>query len=177
MTSPSPVNRDHQPSNDWATEHGKAVRGYLFAMVRRIDIADDLAQEVFVRAWEARDRYREQGSARAYLLQIAHRLLCDRGRRAGREINLDDEDWKQLEPASPTVEPVAAVLRQEAVDRLCEALDSLSPQQQQVLLLRYYGQLSFAEIAQMIDCPINTTLSHCQRGLKKLRKLLVENAS
>jgi DNA-directed RNA polymerase specialized sigma24 family protein len=46
-----------------------------------------------------------------------------------------------------------------------------------VLLLRYYGQFSFAEIAEMTGWPMNTALSHCRRGLEALRKLLVEQES
>ena len=69
---------------DWGREHGAAVRGYLMAMVRRADLADDLTQEVFFKAWQARDRYREQGAARAYLLRIADRLVCDLHRKRKR---------------------------------------------------------------------------------------------
>jgi RNA polymerase sigma-70 factor (ECF subfamily) len=54
-------------------------------------------------------------------------------------------------------------------------MESLSPQQQRVLLLRYYGELGFAEIAAIMQCPLGTALSHCHRGLQALRKQLVEN--
>jgi len=53
-------------------------------------------------------------------------------------------------------------------------LASLSPPQRRALLLRYYGDLSFAEIAAIMGCPLGTALSHCRRGLLKLRELLVE---
>lgn len=160
----------------WSREHGPAVRGYLLAMVRRPDLADDLTQEVFCRAWQGRRRYREQGNARAYLLRIADRLLCDRRRRGGREVTLDDEHWKQMEPVSRALDPPEAVARAEAARQLTAALDGLSPPQRRVLLLRYYGQLSFLEIAEIVGCPLNTALSHCRRGLMALRKLLVETA-
>ncbi len=146
------------------------------AMVRRADVADDLAQEVFCRAWQARGRYREQGTARAYLFRIADRLVCDLRRKAGREITPDEETWKRIEPASRSAEPFGALARAEAASRLEEALEHLSPMQRRVLLLRYYGELSFAEIAQITDCPLNTVLSHCRRGLIAMRKLLVETA-
>jgi len=159
----------------WGREHGQAVRGYILAMVRRPDLADDLTQEVFFRAWQARRRYREQGNARAYLMRIADRLLCDRGRKAGREINLNEEGWKQIEPIGRTDQPYENILLAEASGELAVALDALSPAQRRVLLLRYYGGLSFTEISQTTKCPLNTTLSHCRRGLMALRKLLVEN--
>ncbi len=160
---------------DWGREHGRAVRGYLLAMVRRGDVADDLAQEVFCRAWEARQRYREQGNARAYLLRIADRLVCDLGRKAKREINLDEEKWKRIEPAARDAAASGILRKAEAAEQLTAALDNLSPVQRRVLMLRYYGELSFAEIAGIVDCPLNTALSHCRRGLQALRKLLVED--
>jgi len=159
---------------NWGSEHGRAVRGYLLAMVRRPDLADDLTQEVFCRAWQARNRYRERGHARAYLLRIADRLVCDRHRKAGRELTLDEENWSQIEPVSQVAGPWQALAQAEAASQLAAALDRLSPPQRRVLLLRYYGELSFAEIAEIMNCPLSTTLSHCRRGLIALRRLLVE---
>jgi RNA polymerase sigma factor (sigma-70 family) len=159
---------------DWAERHGGAVRGYLLAMVRRYDLADDLTQEVFCRAWQARGRYREEGAARAYLLRIADRLAVDHHRRSGREVNLSEEGWKQIEPAQRAATPDDTLTQHEAFGQLTATLDSLSPPQRRVLLLRYYGELSFAEIAALLECPLSTALSHCHRGLLTLRKLLVE---
>jgi RNA polymerase sigma-70 factor, ECF subfamily len=167
-------NSDEHKFAQWVEEHGKAVRGFLWASVRRADVAEELTQEVFCRAWQARSTYREQGNARAYLMRIADRLACDRGRRAGVQVNLDDDAWKQYEPISRTADPSSAAARVEENEQLAAALDQLSPPQRRVLLLRFYGQFSFAEIADMTDCPLNTTLSHCRRGLESLRVLLVE---
>ena len=161
---------------DWVREHGNAVRGFLLAAVRQADVADELCQEVFCRAWRTRARYREQGNARAYLLRIADRLVCDRGRQAESPVNLDRDAWQQCEPVSPTDDPLGNAVRAEESQQLAAALDRLTPPQRRVLLLRYYGQLSFAEIAATIDCPLNTTLSHCRRGLEALRQLFVEKA-
>jgi RNA polymerase sigma-70 factor (ECF subfamily) len=162
---------------DWVREHGKAVRGFVWASVRRMDVAEELTQDVFCRAWRARASYREQGSARAYLLRIADRLVCDRGRRAGTQVNLDGDGWKACEPTSRVADPAVAAVRAEQNELLAAALDQLTPPQRRVLLLRYYGQFSFVEIADMVDCPLNTALSHCRRGLEALRALLVEKES
>ena len=162
------------PPTAWDSTLVGAVRGYLLAMVRRADLADDLAQEVFCRAWQARQRYVEQGNAKAYLLRIADRLLCDRARKAGRETQLGDEAWRQVEPQGRETSPAENLERSEAVAALHAALDALSPLQRRALLLRYYGQLSFAEIAETLECPLGTVLSHCRRGLLALRERLVE---
>ena len=174
MTSTNRKSHDQRRFAEWGDEHGRAVWGYLLAMVRRPDVADDLTQEVFCKAWQARDRYREEGNARAYLLRIADRLVVDRSRKAGREVTLDAENWEQIEPASPAADPEQSAANAEAAQQLAEALEQLSVVQRRVVLLRYYGQLSFAEIAAAVDCPLNTVLSHCRRGLVALREILVE---
>jgi RNA polymerase sigma-70 factor, ECF subfamily len=170
-------NGHHERFSEWVRDHGSAVRGFVMGLVRRSDVADDLCQEVFCRAWQGRERYSDQGKARAYLLQIAHRLVVDRGRRGERQTNLSDESWSVHEPASEAPEPSEAAVLSEQVKLLHAALDRLAPMQQRVLLLRYYGQMDFQQIADTVQTPLNTALSHCRRGLETLRRLLVENAS
>lgn len=165
----------HTRVETWIRDHGRLVRAYLVALVRRDDVADDLVQEVFRRAWQARDRYTDQGTPRAYLLRIADRLVCDRARREGREVTLDDSGWTAHEPVSWT-EPEADLCRAEARAALFAALDLLSPAQRRVLLLRYFGSLSFSEIAATLDVPLGTVLSHCRRGLLTLRKVMSEDS-
>jgi RNA polymerase sigma-70 factor (ECF subfamily) len=160
---------------EWVREHGPAVRGYLLGILRRGDDADELAQEVFCRAWQGRERYREQGHVRSYLLRIADRLACDRIRRKRPEATLNDEGWRNVEPWSDRENPATRAAATEAARRLNVALDRLTPIQQRVLLLRYYGQLTFEQIAETLDCPLNTALSHCRRGLEMLRRQFAED--
>jgi len=89
-----------------------------------------------------------------------------------RECQLDEEAWRGHEPAARDESPEMALMRSEAAEKLRDALDRISPAQQRVLLLRYFGQLSFQEIATVVDCPLNTVLSHARRGLLALRQIL-----
>ena len=59
---------------------------------------------------------------------------------------------------------------------LAAALEALSEPQRRTLLLRYYGNLEFNEIAEQLGSPLNTVLSHNRRGLLALRQLLAEKA-
>ena len=167
-------NQPEQRLAIWVREHAHAVRGYLLGLVRRSDVADDLLQEVFHRAWQARDRYRDQGHDRAYLLTIADRLVIDHSRRLGHEINVDETTWHDLEPAADAPLPLHSLAAAETSDEISTALDQLSLAQRRVLLLRYFGELTFEEIAKQLDCPLSTTLSHCRRGLLTMRKLLTD---
>jgi RNA polymerase sigma-70 factor (ECF subfamily) len=175
MTSSSKQVSDDERVIRWVTEHSSAVRGYLFGLVRRTEVAEDLVQEVFRRAWQARDRYQEQGSPRAYLLRIADRLACDQVRRAGREITMDEDGWLEMEPSDRGSTAGDPLIEAEAKAALEEALGALSAPQRRVLLLRYYGEMSFEEIAATLACPLNTALSHCHRGLLALRRIMTEN--
>ncbi len=71
MMAADPDDGHQQLFTDWVRDHGKAVRGFLLALVRRGDVADDLCQEVFCRAWQARDRY--SGSGQDEGLPVANR--------------------------------------------------------------------------------------------------------
>ena len=92
-----------------------------------------------------------------------------------REVNFDSQTWEMIEPQAETGDPLDLIGQTEAQQQLAEALDRLTPAQRRVLLLRYYGQMPFAEVARTMSCPLNTVLSHCRRGLLTLRKILVES--
>jgi RNA polymerase sigma-70 factor, ECF subfamily len=175
MTTSGRESPEAERMAEWVREHGPAVRGYLLGIVRRAEDADDLAQEVFCRAWQSRERYREEGHSRSFLLRIADRLACDRIRRKRPEATLSDDGWRDHEPWSDGENPAAKAVTTEAVRRLNAALDQLTPPQRRVLLLRYYGQLTFDQIAETLGCPLNTALSHCRRGLEALRRQFAED--
>jgi RNA polymerase sigma-70 factor (ECF subfamily) len=159
----------------WVREHARVVRGYLLGLVRRTDVADDLLQETFRKAWEARERYIESGGERAYLLRIADRLAIDHSRRNNRSATtLNDDDWAALEPVAREPMPETTLLHYEQRRMLDEALTCLSEPQRRVLMMRFFGELEFAEIASQMDCPLGTVLSHCHRGLARMRKQLAE---
>ena len=98
--------------------------------------------------------------------------MCDRGRRLNVEVTVDDRAWQQLEPAADEASPLDELAGREASDELAAALGALSQPQRRVLLLRYFSDLEFAEIAELMEIPLNTALSHARRGLMALRKQL-----
>lgn len=161
----------------WTRDHGRAVYGFLLGLVRNRHLAEDLLQEVFCRAWQARSRYAETGKERSYLLRIADHLVRDHARRAGREQMVDYEQWQRIEPAGRDGQPHEGLVSAERTRQLGAALDRLTDLQRRTLLLRYYGALEFNEIAEILRCPIGTALSHGRRGLLALRRLLVEKST
>ncbi len=174
MSAAEPIAAEEDRLSGWFSQHGGAVRGYLRGLVRRDDVADDLTQDVFRRAWQARANYREQGTPRAYLLRIADRLVIDRARKKRPEVQLDETGWLATEPPGKDNAPSDGMVLSEARQELDSAMELLSADQRRVLLLRFYSDMSFAEIAETLECPLSTALSHCRRGLLALRKIVTE---
>jgi RNA polymerase sigma-70 factor, ECF subfamily len=172
MSDADRTNDEREQLTEWVRRHGGAVLGYLAGMVRDRALAEDLLQEVFCRAWQARGRYRDAGHERAYLLRIADRLACDHARRRRREPPLGGTE--AAETAGRECPPWERMDRAETRRLLAAALDALSEPQRRTLLLRYYGNLEFHEIAEFLNSPLNTVLSHNRRGLSALRQLLAE---
>lgn len=165
-------NLNEECLTDWVRQHADSLRGYLWSLTRDAPLAEDLLQETFLRVWRQRADYVEQGKERAYLFRIADRLVIDnRRRQAIRKTSVivtDSEDDGQEQP-------IEGVLRDERREQLDAAMKNLSPIQQRVLSLRYFGELPFEEIASVVGCPLGTALSHVHRGLEQLRKILAKS--
>ena len=151
----------------WVELYRKPVRGYLLSLTRDVNLAEDLSQETFCKAWANRERYMERGTPQAYLFRIADNLLVDYYRKR-REGCHDDTAWDFFEPVE-TENPAERAETNENIVQLRRMMHDLSPIQARVLSLRFFSQLKFTEIADIVEIPLNTVLSHVHRGLKILR--------
>lgn len=169
--------KQNQQIAQWAALYGAAVRGYILSMVRKPELADDLSQEVFLRAWKSFDQYTEQGEAKAFLMKIAYRTVCNSRRKTVWEVSVDDETWSGIEPADVSKTPEQSARQKELGGELSRILDKLSESEKRVLTLRYYGEMKFNEIADLMELPLNTVLSHAHRGLAKMRDLMTNESN
>lgn len=155
--------------NEWFVSYHKIIHGYLFALTQNPHLADDITQETFIKAWEFRKSYEERGTPQAFLFRIASRSLNDFYRKRG-ETLCDEETWAALDCSSNQPLPEEKMELSEEIRRLREMMKRLSPVQQQILSLRYFSQMKFAEIADILEIPLNTVLSHARRALTALRE-------
>lgn len=158
----------------WITEFGDPVRGYIFSVTRNVSVAEELTQETFCRVWQMRHRYSEQGTPKSYLFRVADRICVDYFRKNKREVALDEEVWRGLNFLDDSLNPSVHAENKEDVSRLLDVMKGLSPAQHRVLSLRYFSQMGFTEIAEDLEMPLNTVLSHAYRGLSALKKLFFE---
>ena len=132
--------------------------------------ADDLTQEVFMRAYRAFGRLREGSNHRAWLYQIATNCAYSAlGRRTPGPLGGDGE-W--LADGSPSPEQHAA--RSEALDDLRGRIAALPPKQQGALVMRYLQGLEYAEIAAALQCSEDSARANVYQAIKRLRLELHE---
>ena len=144
--------------------HGTAVRALLRRMGADPSLADDVAQDAFLTAFEQIADFRGEGTFQGWVKRIAARHYIRRWRRDG-----------QLDLVAETPEPQPVFSGEtSAAGRidLDDALKLLSPSERLCVSLCYGGGLSHAEAADALNTPLGTVKSHVKRGLEKLRARL-----
>lgn len=156
--------------------HQQRVYTTIFMIVKSKPVAEDLMQETFIRVVNTlkSGRYNESGKFLPWVLRIAHNLAVDRYRKQKRfpEIVLNDGSpvFNTLDFAAEPFE--FTQMRKDMHSQLRQLIQELPEKQRQVLILRHYMGMSFKEIAQTADIPVNTALGRMRYALINLRKLI-----
>ncbi len=137
----------------------------------RADEVEDLLQETFLRALAALGRYEDRGHLRTWLYRIALNLSRDNRKRSGRSVTGPDVAALENLPDFGS-DPAETVLGRIDGETLAAALDRLPESQREVLVLRFYADLSLAEVAKVAGCAEGTVKSRIHYALRKLRGML-----
>lgn len=147
--------------------YASRLYGYFYRLTGNKDLSDELLSELFVKLVEKIASY-NGGSFEGWLFRIASNIFHDYLRSKQRRKKLLDVHKVQIE--SEITEPKKS--GNEQIDLLEIQLKRMDADTRELIMLRFYSQLSFKEIAKMRSEPIGTTLAKLHRGLKKLRKLM-----
>ncbi len=158
-------------------EHQRRIYRVLLGMVRDPDLADNLTQECFVRAYEKRARFRGEASVGTWLISIAINLARDHGRsrRAGFWRRLFSAPAEETEAALATVadlgaSPERSLIARQELGRVWEIVDDLPQRQREVFLLRFAHELPLEEIAVALGMEAGTVKAHLFRAVGTVRK-------
>lgn len=147
-----------------------SLRRYARGLTGNRETADDLVQDALERAWTRIALWQRRGDLRAWLFSILHNLFVDRVRSA-RSSPMEEM------PEEETIAPVrAAQTDMLEVRDLDQALLKLPPEQREVLLLVAVEQLSYAQVARVLDVPAGTVMSRLSRARERLRAVLEGHA-
>ena len=161
-------------------EYAPRVFGLLVRMVGNRDTAEDLTQETLLRAFRAFETYRPEGKFRAWIFRIARNAARDWLRHRSLEsAHSVDADWLEAAaaPSRRQSRPEDRLLDGERASKVEAALRRLPDPDREVLLLRYYGELAFNDIAKVTGEPLGTVLARAHRALKKMAELMPEEQS
>lgn len=147
-----------------------AVFRTCYRILGRVDEAEDAAQDAFIQAFRALGTYRGDGPPGAWLARIATREAWRRAGRSKRRVVAELNDAGPLFPPDPLSEAVAAEQREDV--RL--AVADLPDPYREVVALRFFSELSIADIAAATSRPEGTIKAQLHRGLQRLRLLLTQ---
>lgn len=157
--------------------HQEYVYSYILFLVRKREDADDIFQETFTRAITAirKHRYQSTGKFNAWLIRIAHNLAIDHARSCTADLYSSRDAFSSnvlnnLKYSEKCQE--SQIIEQQNLDTLKQMLSYLPENQQEIVFLRFYEDLSFREIAEQKGISINTALGRMRYALINLRKMI-----
>lgn len=169
---------DKTAAEELVRAHQPSLFAYMLRMTARPEVAEDVVQEAMVRALTNLHRYDPRFRFSTWLFTIAKRLHVNAVQRLAPSFDTDTVSAA----GSRTWEPQSATLataqttgnRHEA---LKDALESLTPDQREAIILFYQLQWSVEQIGEYLDCPVGTIKSHLHRARKRMRDVLEERAN
>lgn len=174
------LNGDENALSVLIQRHQQKVFSYVKMLVKDSQLAEDIFQDVFVKVIHTlkSGNYNEEGKFLPWIMRIAHNLSIDHFRRAKRmpvvqNSRADGEDFdvfRTLRIMDDNVED--KMVKTQILKDVKRLIQELPPEQQEVLILRHYADLSFQEIAEMTNVSINTALGRMRYALINLRKII-----
>lgn len=150
-----------------------SIYNFIYRFVGSPDVANDLLENTFIKMIKSISKYREINKFKQWLFSVANSVTIDYLRRRKKEYIIDSiEDWMEIADNSPS--PQVSLEREEAMNRIEEKIKNLPPKQKQVFLIRQESDLTFREIAEVLECPVSTVLSRMHNAVLTLRKYLKE---
>ena len=171
---------DNKAFDTLLKRHQTRVFSYIYSIVKNRDVADDLFQETFVKAITTikQQRYSESGKFSAWISRIAHNLIIDYYRQEKSEnlVSADDGEVDVLNRKDLADINIEDVLVSEQIHAdVRRIIEALPENQREVLLMRYYRDMSFKEIAEATSVSINTALGRMRYAILNMRRIADEN--
>lgn len=171
--------------NDYAFDllinrYKQSLYTYISYIIRDQGLAEDIFQETFFKAITTirQGRYTETGKFKAWLTRIAHNLIIDYFRQRKNENTVSNDDYEVDLFNNPslcddTVE--MEMVKKQVLNDVKKLIGFLPDEQREVLEMRYYGDLSFKEIANATGVSINTALGRMRYAILNMRKLAADH--
>jgi RNA polymerase sigma-70 factor, ECF subfamily len=170
---------DRERFGDLVERYQGRLVNYLFRLLRNLDEAHELAQEVFLKVYQVLDRYDPQYRFSTWLFRVAQNAAIDQIRRRRLKlVSLHQEDaegeGRDWDLPSADRGPYGHLRNRERGEALQEAIDALPWEYRELILLRHYGELPYEEIARLKRMPLGTVKNKLFRGRQMLKERLAD---
>ena len=159
--------------------HKSRVFSYILLIVKNKELAEDIFQETFIKVIRSlkRGKYIDNGKFVSWVLRISHNLIIDHFRKEKLRGTISNDSssvdiFNSRKFSEDTIE--GQLVSTQILNEVKELINELPEDQQQVIYMRHYQELSFKEIADQTDVSINTALGRMRYALINLRKLIDE---
>jgi RNA polymerase sigma-70 factor (ECF subfamily) len=165
-----------QPGNP-GIEYLDELYSYALVLTRNHAEAEDLVQETYVRAMQAMERLRADSNMKSWLFTILRNVWFNqlrKWRNGPQMVDIEVGDGVAKGIVEPSKDAYGLYVSKMEVEQVRAAIQELPVEFREIILLREYEDLSYLEIASVLDCPVGTVMSRLWRARAKLRTLLSE---
>lgn len=168
---------DEEAFGTLVRRYQRRLTAFLSQLVGDLELARELSQEAFIRAWSALGRFDPRYRFSTWLFRIAHNLGIDQLRRRRLKtvsLHRTDSDGDEVEMvvADHEKDPLGHLENTALASELRDVIDGLRPEYRELILLRHFGGLSYQEIADFKGMPLGTVKNKLFRAHSVLRKAL-----
>ena len=167
---------DRAAADELVREHDAWVRSVIYGITGRAALVDDIAQQVWTRAWERLPTLEDPRRLRAWLYTIARHTAIDMGMAQRRQqtttATFDEEVAAPVPARRDEHSPVRAVVESEMRETLRRAVQSLPAMYREPFVLRHLEEWSYAQIGEVLDLPVDTVETRLVRARRLLREML-----
>ena len=136
---------------------------------------EDITHDVLLMAWQSLENFRGNSNIQTFILSIVRRCISKRLKRLSSRqspLSLDEITEEASDSFNELSHPESEVYRSEIIHEVRLAISQLTPKQAEAVELFYLKKMSQKKAAKYANCPLNAFENRCQRGYKRLRKLL-----
>lgn len=156
-------------------KYRRGILAYVMGITHDRQLSEDITQECFVQLVKHRDRVDPKRGMNGWLYRVARNRAIDLVRHRKFEVPTEDTVLtRHAEEEGLAPAPHIALAAKEARGEMQVALQKLSESERELLMLRFYGDLTFKEIARIVKRPLGTVLWKSRRALEKLRNEMKE---
>lgn len=160
--------------------HQSKIYGYIYSKVSDRDLTEDIFQETFfkvIHTLKSKKYYNEEGKFLSWVLRISNNLIVDKFRNDKKMyMKRDTEEFSIFSAITDNSPNIEKELIKNQVDLdLKNIIQRLPQDQKEVLMMRYYSDMSFKEIADITGVSVNTTLGRMRYAITNLRKVIEKN--